>query len=146
MPSLKTPKPERSFKPGPSLADSAALLAWFEANPTAYVRIPVVIFPGDLGGIKLAFVGTEPAPPPDGAIVLELDDSALGIPLSTRLRSLCDAGSDACVVWIEGTWGRLLPDLASIASGRATSPSWPLSVRDAGPLVEGSPATILVAR
>ncbi len=142
MPGAKTPKPERSFSPGPTLADSAALLAWLESNPSAYLRLPVVVFRGGLGGVELAFIGSDPVPPGDDAILLELDDSALGIGLSTRLRSLC-GGSDACAVWIEGTWGRLLPGIAAPAA--AEPPPWPLAVRDAGPRVEGSPATILVA-
>ncbi len=147
----KTPKAQRSFAPGPALADGVALLEWFAANPDAYVRIPVVVFPGDLGGVKLAYIGTEPAPPADDAIVLDLDDGALGIDLSTRLRSLCSTGRHAgappgrpevCVVWIEGSWGRHLPS----PLGDAEPPPWPLTVRDTGPRVEGSPAAILVAR
>ncbi len=141
MSSPKTPKPERSFVAGPPLADSTALLEWLDANPRAYLRLPVVIFPGDLGGIRLAFIGTEPAPPPEGAILLDLDDTTLGIPLSSRLRSLCGAGGAPCAVWIEGTWGRPLPGL-----GASEPPPWPVTVRDAGPAVEGSPATIRVAR
>ncbi len=144
MSSPKTPKPERSFVPGPTLADHAALLAWLEAHPEAYLRLPVVVFPGDLGGIRLAYIGTDPVPPADGAIVLDLDDSALGIPLSTRLRSLCGAEGSACVVWIEGTWGPLLPDLEPDGA-RDGPPPWPLAVRDVGPRVEGTPATIFVA-
>ncbi len=155
-PRVKTPRPQRSFAPGPALADGTALLEWFEADARAgsgpaYVRVPVVVFAGDLGGARLAYIGTDPAPPADDAIVLDLDDSALGIDLSTRLRSLCGtehhAGApsrrDACVVWIEGTWGRHLPSL--VPGGEDKPPPWPLTVRDAGPLVEGSPATILVA-
>lgn len=118
------------------------MLDWLEAHPGAYLRVPVVVFPGDLDGIRLAFIGTDPAPPPDDAIVLELDDSGLGIPLSTRLRSLCGEDSEPCVVWIEGTWGRLVPDSVDTPE----SPPWPLAVRDAGPRVEGSPAAVLVAR
>ncbi len=138
----KTPKPERSFAPGPALDDGAALLAWLEAHPGAYLRIPVVVLlPADgLFGPRRAFVGTESAPP-ENAIPLELDDSTLGIDLGTRLRALCDAGTAACRVWIEGTWG---PPMAGLRA--AEPPPWPLTVRDVGPLVEGSPSTILVAR
>ena len=143
MPSLKTPQPARSFVPGPALADGAALLGWLRAHPDARVRIPVVILfsPDGLRAPRLTFLGTDPAPPAEDAILLELDDSALGIGLDTRLRSLCDAESDACAVWIEGTWGPLLPGLRS-----TEAPPWPVTVRDVGPLVKGSPKTILVAR
>lgn len=140
----KTPRPKRRFTPGPAFDDSPALLEWLGANSEAYLRLPVVIFTGDLGDVELAYIGTEPIPPPAGAITLDLDDSALGICLTTRLRSLRDSASDACVVWIEGTWGRLLPGVPP--GGGSEPPPWPFAVRDAGPRVEGSPATILIAR
>ena len=60
----------------------------------------------DLFRRRRAFIGTAPEPPANDAIQLDLDDSTLGIDLDTRLRSLCDAGDEPCVVWIEGTWGR----------------------------------------
>ncbi len=137
----KQPRPERSFAPGPALADGAALLEWLAANPRVDLRLPVVISRGDLGGIGQAFIGTDPGPPPPDAILLELDDSTLGIDLATRLRSLCGTGRDPCAVWIEGFWDPPLPGL-----GSAQPPPWPLTVRDAGPVVEGSLATIFVAR
>ena len=138
----KTRKPKRNFAPGPSLADSAALHAWLEAHPNAYLRLPVVIVKSTDGlpGHELAYIGTEPASPPEGAILLDLDDSTLGIGLSDRLRSLCDSESAACVVWIEGTWGRVAP-----AFGAQEPTPWPFTVRDVGPLVEDSPQAILVA-
>ena len=138
----KTRKPERTFAPGPSLDDPAALLAWLEAHPNAYLRLPVVVVTSTDGlpGHEVAYIGTEPASPPDGAILLDLDDSTLGIGLSDRLRSLCDSENAFCVVWIEGTWGRVAPSF-----GAQEPPPWPFTVRDTGPLVEDSPQAILVA-
>ncbi len=101
----------------------------------------VVLSADGLFGRRRAFIGTEPSAPAKDAIPLELDDSTLGIDLGTRLRSLCGAGADACRVWIEGIWG---PTLAGLRA--AEPPPWPLTVRDVGPLVEGSPLTIFVAR
>lgn len=141
MPTPKTPKKDRPFVPGPALDDTATLLAWLTSNPGVTLRLPVVLrFPLDnLGGHDLAFIGTEPGPPADDAIRLHLDDSTLGIPLSDRLRSLCETGD--CVVWIEGIWGLAIPALDD-----RQPPPWPLTVHDTGPRVEGSPGTIFVAR
>ncbi len=141
MPTLKTQRQKRTFFPGPPLADSAGLLAWLESNPGTTLRLPVVIISSSesLGGNDLAFIGTDLGPPAEDAVLLDLDDSTLGIPLSTRLRSLCDA--ETCVVWIEGIWGRALPDLED-----QQPPPWPFTVRDTGPRVEGSPQTIFVER
>ena len=38
-----TPKPEYVFAEGPALTNTDILLAWFKANPGAYVRLPVAI-------------------------------------------------------------------------------------------------------
>lgn len=139
MPTRKTPKPKRSFVPGPALADRASLLAWLKSNPGSVLRLPVVIHRAPLGGYDVAFIGTEAGPSAEDAIVLDLDDSTLGIGLSDRLRFQC-AEEKICVVWIEGSWGSALPDLEP-----KDPPPWPFTVHDAGPPVEGSPRTILIA-
>ena len=132
-------RPRRAFAPGPAVEDASALLAWLEANPNIYLRLPVVVLlsPDGLPGTRLAFIGTDAAPPPEDAIMLALDDSTLGIDLSTRLAAVCGAEAEACVVWIEATWGHAIP-----VPGTAAPPPWPVTVHDVGPPVEGSPATV----
>jgi hypothetical protein len=38
------------------------------------------------------------------AVVVDLDDAALGISLSDRAKRVCPAGTPTCAIWVEGFW------------------------------------------
>ncbi|MEM7135964.1 MAG: hypothetical protein AAF500_05250 [Myxococcota bacterium] len=72
------------------------------------LRVPVIVEfeDGDrlaLGTSVLAFSASE-----EGATRIELDDSALGVSLVSRARSLCRPEDRACVLGVEGMWGPLI--------------------------------------
>lgn len=129
LPRNKTPKPKRIYEPGPALSPGQDLVAWFKANPDEYVRIPVVIhFDEGLRQRKKAYIALDPkAAEPADAVVLNLDDSTLGISLSSRLRSLCPEGP-SCVIWVEGHWGSVGVGLPTPEP--TSPPPWPFTVRD----------------
>ncbi len=108
------PAPEISFVPGPDLQPGEILRAWLEdqgaRSPKPMLRLPVVLSfeQGQVMGVSRAWIGVLPEPP-DGSVMLRLDDSALGIPLSDRAREHCAPEAESCALWLEGTWGSLLP-------------------------------------
>lgn len=75
---------------GPAVSDSAELVAWL-ATQVRRVRLPVVI---EQRSPTHGYVGP---------LAIELDDTALGISLADRLRTL---GGDRCALWLEGRWTR----------------------------------------
>jgi hypothetical protein len=79
-----------SYVRGPAIADSSELVAWL-ATQQRRVRLPVVI---DRRASTRGYVGS---------LEIELDDTALGISLADRLRSL---GGDRVALWLEGRWTR----------------------------------------
>jgi hypothetical protein len=79
-----------SYVRGPAVANSAELVAWL-ATQARRVRLPVVIDP------------RSPTHGYVGPLAIELDDTALGISLADRVRSL---GGDRCALWLEGRWTR----------------------------------------
>jgi hypothetical protein len=100
---------------GPALTPSSALLVWLNANPRKKsgdrrrIRLPVVVeFEDDYrlayGPIYIAARLEQPANP----ILLEIDDTALGVGLMTRLLSICPKDKKGCVLWLEGHWGALV--------------------------------------
>lgn len=79
-----------------AVQDRKALVAWLETTRGTRVQLPVEVNFGPRG-ITRAVVGQT---------TIHLDDSALGIALNDRLRTVCD--NSPCFVWLEGTWGALL--------------------------------------
>ncbi len=108
----KTPLPVLDFEPGPALKPAPELLTWLKAQGEAdkTIKIPIALAWGDHRlSIKRAVIGLEPAAVDDPeAIELDYDDGALGISLMTHLQHTCPKEGH-CVIWVEGTWGSLLP-------------------------------------
>ena len=121
---------------GPLLGEPEATLGlWFEANAAAgerriRLRIPVVVTappdasPGSRGAVLARPAGAAP-------LAVDLDDSALGISLCDRLRSLCP-GSGECALWLEGYWGSLVELPGTGQAPRAI----PFAVLEVGPLLD----------
>jgi hypothetical protein len=86
----KTPYVSPTYVRGPAVANSSELVAWL-ATQSRRVRLPVVIDP------------RSPTQGYVGPVAIELDDTALGIPLADRLRS---SGGARCALWLEGRWTR----------------------------------------
>ncbi len=126
----KRPLPPATWADGPSVAERAALDAWLAGLATeARVRLPVAITRGPLGGVQRATLyGT--AKGDDPGVRLSLDDSRMGIALTTHLRDLCGEGS-TCALWIDGRW-RPEPVMPSLTVDAGT----PVAVRRVGPVVD----------
>jgi len=109
------PTAETEMTPGAALAPAEALLTWLEAHAKrgdghALMRLPVVVrFRPDKLGAAGAHIGTTPGDAPEGAVELELTDTALSVGLWERIRQGCDLDQGACALWLEGYWRELLP-------------------------------------
>ena len=129
------PTPVLSYVPGPELLPVDTLRAWLDEKGAAaskpMLRLPVTVrFGGQLAfGIAQAWIGLA-ADPGDDTLVLRLDDGAMGESLQDRLRAICADGAPQCHVWLDGTWGPLVPLPAPLVDDRPT-----LAVRDVPGLV-----------
>lgn len=98
------------FADGPSLEHEETLRRWIEARtaafPSALLRLPFTFFAGTTNRAALGLPRSM-----DEAWVHRLDDSALGISLADRLRSLREGSSARCAVWLSVRMGPLLPDV-----------------------------------
>ncbi|MBW2254949.1 MAG: hypothetical protein JRI25_10180 [Deltaproteobacteria bacterium] len=141
---------ETQFVDGPALSPSADLVAWFEGDGAGkLVQLPVVVTPSPLG-LASGHVGVLPEPPGADALLLKLDDTAMGVSLADKIRGDCPAGQ-ACVIWVEGIWGATvaMPDMPAMPSmdgpgGPAATDKHPFSVRGYAGKVEGEPTHIRV--
>lgn len=113
VPHPMTPEPERTFEEGPPIADAAALLGWLEGTGKRRVRLPVVVAFEPLG-VRRAWVGNGGAEPPEGALLLKLDDTAMGVALLDHLRRACGEAAATCAVWLEGTWGPVIAGMPAM--------------------------------
>jgi hypothetical protein len=90
----------RRFVRGPSVSDSAAVLAWLADRQAEQrrLRLPVVLVRGDVGfNLRDARIGGREL------LKIRCDDSALGVGLDDRAQQVCrDAAS--CALWLEGFW------------------------------------------
>ncbi|MFZ5479774.1 MAG: hypothetical protein ACOZNI_23620 [Myxococcota bacterium] len=112
------PPPPVAFEDGPSVADPAALLAWLEAGKGRLVQLPVVVAFDDKHrlGVARAWVGDD-----EVGLRLHLDDTAMGVALIDHLRRDCPKGP-TCAVWLEGTWGPLMPGLPDFGEDPSRHP------------------------
>ncbi len=90
------------FIDGPSPLPADAALAWLERAGSKTLRLPVRIHRDPLGVRATLGAG-------EGAAALALDSGALSRTLDTHLAEHCD-DADPCDVWLEGTWGPLVPN------------------------------------
>lgn len=88
------------FVPGPEAVPGPALTAWLDAHPDALVKLPFTVWRGPLGEVTHAAIGAQRTPP---AASVKLSDTALGVSLADRLRSLCGERA-RCLVSLSGLW------------------------------------------
>jgi len=135
---------------GAALTPADALLTWLEANAKrgeghALMQLPVVVrFRPDKLGAAGAHIGTTPGPAPEGALELDLTDTALGVGVWQHIRQRCDLNADACALWLEGYWRALLPMPG--LPGLAGPTAHPFDVRGIGEAVDPGAATVRIAR
>jgi len=147
--SHKRPVPPTVFVNGPPIKPEAALLRWLGADERQcraskghLVQLPVRIETGASG--RAAAIGAE-AVDRKGAIRLFLSDTAMGIPLSDHIRSQCPKKTKACVLWLQGCWGYLVPPIAPEPPKKRPIEVWPFSVRRAvGPVAPGEATHVRV--
>lgn len=109
------PAQPASMVEGPLIQPSLLLLDWLEKNSRTAAgkrvrfRLPVVVRFEDQYRLALsdAFIGTTEADGGAQGILLELDDTGMGIALIDELRGRCPKSTNTCAVWLEGYWGQL---------------------------------------
>lgn len=90
-----------SFETGPVVNE--VIVAWLNGNAgKRLLQLPVEIHASALG-IESSYLGVGPK-----KIELRLDTNALSIDLPMHLLPFCPAYP--CRVWLQGTWGPLIPD------------------------------------
>ncbi|HIA00481.1 MAG TPA: hypothetical protein EYN66_00960 [Myxococcales bacterium] len=103
------------MRAGPSLEPSNELLKWLNDNPRKstntrrMLRLPIVVeFEDDYRlNYERVYIGGTPSQS-GNVVLLDLDDTALGMGLLTQLQRLCPKGQKACALWLEGYWGALV--------------------------------------
>jgi hypothetical protein len=99
----KSPMPHSSDAHA-ALVPAAQLIAWLDAQQDAgkprRLRLPMVLKPSITGYSNSdARVGAAA-----DALVVNLDDSSLGMSLSDRAKRVCPAGAPTCAIWVDGFW------------------------------------------
>ena len=144
------PTAETEMIAGAPLSPTDALVTWLEANAKrgdgyALMRLPVVIrIRPDKLGTAGAHIGTVPGEAPEGAVNLELSDTALSVGLWERIRQSCDLDAGACTLWLEGYWRELLP-MPGLPGLDVGPKAHPFDVRDVGGPVDPSTTTVFIA-
>lgn len=107
IPDLDAVEPE--YTAGPMVLPKADLLAYFEGQEGSPVyKVPVVFVYDDEGfHMKEVFIGVSEDMDDADKLLLDPDDSGLGIGLDDRLRSTFE-GAKVCHAWLIGKWGALL--------------------------------------
>jgi hypothetical protein len=90
------------FEPGPALEPPGPLLSWLEDREGATVRLPVTIElrREGLRAVDSAYLGDS-----ERGISLDLDDTTMGVALTTQLAEICPDARRRCRVWLVGSWG-----------------------------------------
>jgi hypothetical protein len=105
------------FNIGPPITPAASLLQWLQEQAIPQegrrkkIRIPVFVLFEDEGSESIveAYIGTTQKTPESQAVLLDFDDSGMGIPLAEQTRMLCPDGNH-CTIWLEGYWGALISE------------------------------------
>jgi hypothetical protein len=97
------------YREGPEQPSVMALVLWVEqlaqTSPSVWLQIPVRLeLGGPLGTSLVASLGFEKTE----RVPLRLDDTAMGIPLSERIREYCPKLKGHCDLWLQGQWGALM--------------------------------------
>lgn len=90
------------FEPGPLLSDTPKLTAFLQqCTAGTWLQFPVIIRYADdfPPSVERAVMGLDPENEPSNPVVLDLDDTRMGISLATH----CE-GETVCVQWVKGTW------------------------------------------
>jgi hypothetical protein len=143
--------PKRDDQTSAPLYPASTLLAWLQQDAgdekRTMFRVPVVVRFADqarLGLGDVAIAAQEADLTPD-SLALDVDDGALGISLLDRLRSSCPPNRQACAVWLEGHWGRLV-EVPSPAPASGSVRRWPFAVRRVGELVDPAAGEVRATR
>lgn len=113
VPGPMTPFVEPDLVDGPDIADTPRLLAWLDAHRASgakkLLRVPVVVEFDDAYrlGVQRAWIGNAQTKP-EGAVMLDLDDTAMSVAVIDTLRSLCPPGP-TCAIVVDGLWGAVVP-------------------------------------
>ncbi len=116
------PTPVYSYAPGPELTPTDALRGWLDEqgakDPAPMLRLPVVVelAQGAALGVTRAWIGVLPEPP-EGALLIKVDDTTMGVGLADRLDGLCAPEAKTCALWLDGMWGSPLPLLLPAVPG-----------------------------
>ena len=102
----KRPQPSINYKKGISIFPKTTLLKWLENNKKYRVKIPVIVAinENNFPFIQSVFVGVEPTIPEGEKIILDIQDTQMGISFETRIDMCCDKQATHCIIWLEGYW------------------------------------------
>lgn len=135
---------------GAPLTPVNELLTWLESHAKRgdvhrLMRLPVVVrIRPDKLGTAGAHIGTTPGDAPQGAIELNLTDTALSVGLWERIREGCDLDDGSCVLWLEGYWRELLP-MPGLPGLDVGPKPYPFDVRGVGDGVDASATHVFIA-
>jgi hypothetical protein len=105
-PGPMTAEVEKSFEPGPAIAERAELLAWLasharEGGSGSTLKLPIALELRDGGAhVGDAHLGLDGG---SERLTVLLDDSALGVALVDRARHHMRSDG-TCTLWLEGVW------------------------------------------
>lgn len=124
---------------GPALAPASSFAAWADAQGAqATVQIPVTVRWSVLG-VEGATVYA-PGAGADAGLALRLDEGALGVPLTDRLRQRCGADAASCAVWLEGRFGSLVTGAPAGPTPSGADPQRVFTVIKVLEAVQGRPS------
>lgn len=102
----KRPQPAVNYQKGISLFPKTTLLKWLEQNKKFRIKIPAIVMinENNFPFIRSVFVGVEPTISEDEKIILDIQDTQMGISFETRIDMYHDKRTTYCPIWLEGYW------------------------------------------
>mgnify|MGYP000089881926 CR=1 FL=1 len=105
-----------SWLTGPSFHSRERLLEWLKDNAhdengeRRLFRLPLVIEFKDDYRLEIArcYPGNKERQKDEDVVLLQIDDTGMGIDFISQVRSLCPKDRRSCVVLVEGFWGPLI--------------------------------------